>query len=60
MTKNFLLHVLRNPHGHNDNEVRKARLIAANIIDKLPAVVVHYYEKQYEIDNGKIQTGRNM
>ena len=33
--RSMMLHTLRNPHGHSDDEVRKARLWAGDEIERL-------------------------
>jgi hypothetical protein len=33
--RNEILHILRNPHGHSEDEIRKARLDAADEIENL-------------------------
>ena len=35
MTKNEILHILRNPYGWTEDEVRRARLEAADLIEGL-------------------------
>lgn len=47
MDKDLLLHVLRNSFNWDEATKRKSRLIAADIIDRLPEVVVHYYSKKH-------------
>jgi len=48
MDKDLIIHVLRNPYNWEEATQRKSRLIAADIIDRLPEVVVHYYSKKYQ------------
>jgi hypothetical protein len=45
MENTLLLHILRNPYGWDDNEVRKARLTAADLIEDL--------ERQLEFEKSK-------
>jgi hypothetical protein len=35
MDANTLLHILRNPYGHSSEEIRNARLGAADLIEEL-------------------------
>lgn len=36
---NTILHILRNPHGWSENDVRKARLEAADRLEKVNKIV---------------------
>ena len=60
MDKDLILHVLRNPYNWDESTKKKSRLIAADIIDKLPEVVVHYYSKKYATVKEKDDARRNL
>jgi hypothetical protein len=37
MTLQKILHLLRNPYGHTEEELREARLAAADMLEKIAA-----------------------
>jgi hypothetical protein len=34
MSPQMVLHLLRNPHGHSEEEMREARLLAADMLER--------------------------
>ena len=38
MDTKTIIHIIRNPHGHSEDEVREARQKAADLIEKLERV----------------------
>ena len=50
MDKNRILSILRNPYGWDDNQFRKVRHVAADILEQLPDNVFEYYFNRKERD----------
>ncbi len=42
MSINEILHILRNPYGHVEDEIREARLAACNEIERLQRIELWY------------------
>lgn len=57
MNEETIIHILRNPHGYNDNDQREAMLKAADKIEDYKDAYLNM--RQFAEDNGLDTTTRN-